>query len=80
MAWSKTKTAVVGGVCLLLAAAATIVVLYQMRQPMRTIQSEWSTISGDSGQWVFADGQIEAHTINGDSILASSEKYGDVTF
>jgi hypothetical protein len=80
MAWSKTKTAVVAGVCLLLAAGTAAIVIYQMGKPMRTIQSEWLAISGDNGQWVFADGQIEAHTINGDSILASSEKYGDVTF
>ena len=80
MSWSKTKTAVVGGVCLLLAAGTAAIVIYNMGKPMRTVQSEWSTISGDSGQWVFADGQIEAHTITGDSILASSEKYGDVTF
>jgi len=80
MAWSKTKTAVVGGVCLLLAAGTAAIVIYSMGKPMRTVQSEWSTISGGSGQWVFADGQIEAHTITGDSILASNEKYGDVTF
>ena len=80
MSWSKTKTAVVAGTCLLLAAGTAAIIIYNMGKPMRTIQSEWSTISGDSGQWVFVDGQIEAHTINGDSILASSEKYGDVTF
>ena len=80
MAWSKTKTAVVAGACLLLAAGTAAILIYNMGKPMRTIQSEWSAISGDSGQWVFADGQIEALTITGDSILASSEKYGDVTF
>jgi hypothetical protein len=80
MSWSKTKTAVVAGACLLLAAGTAAIIIYNMGKPMRTIQSEWSTVSGDNGQWVFADGQIEAHTINGDSILASSEKYGDVTF
>ena len=80
MSWSKTKTAVVAGACLLLAAGTATIIIYNMGKPMRTIQSEWSTVSGDSGQWVFADGQIEAHSITGDSILASSEKYGDVTF
>ena len=80
MTWSKTKTAVVAGACLLLAAGTAAIIIYNMGKPMRTIQSEWSTVSGDSGQWVFADGQIEAHSITGDSILASSEKYGDVTF
>jgi hypothetical protein len=80
MAWSKTKTAIVASVGVLLTAAAISVIFHSLGKPMRTIQSEWSAISGDNGQWVFADGQIEAHTINGDSILASSEKYGDVTF
>jgi hypothetical protein len=80
MAWSKTKTAVVAGACALLAAGTAAIIIYNMGKSMRTIQSEWSTVSGDSGQWVFADGQIEAHSITGDSILASSEKYGDVTF
>ena len=80
MAWTKTKIAIVAGVCVLLAVGTATIIIYDMEKPMRTIQSEWSAISGDNGQWVFADGQIEAHTINGDSILASSEKYGDVTF
>ena len=80
MAWSKAKSAVVAGACLLLATGTAAIIIYNIGKPMRTVQSEWSTISGDSGQWVFADGQIEAHTINGDSILASSEKYDDVTF
>src|ERR1039457_1261061 len=80
MAWTKAKTAVVAGACVLLAAGTTTITIYNVGKPMRTIQSDWSTISGDSGQWVFADGQIEAHTTTGDSILASSEKYGDVTF
>ena len=80
MAWSKTKTAVVAGACLLLAAGTAAIIIYNMGKSMRTIQSEWSAISGDNGQWVFTDGQIEAHTTTGDSILASSEKYGDVTF
>jgi hypothetical protein len=80
MIWTKAKTAIVAGVCVLLAAGTTTITIYNLGKPMRTIQSEWSAISGDNGQWVFADGQIEAHTTTGDSILASSEKYGDVTF
>jgi alpha-L-rhamnosidase len=80
MTWSKTKTGIAVGAGVLLAALTTAIVSYQMGKPMRTIESDWSAISGDNGQWVFADGQIEAHTITGDSILASSEKYGDVTF
>jgi RNA polymerase sigma factor (sigma-70 family) len=80
MAWTKVKTAIVGGVCVLLAAGTTTITIYNLGKPMRTIQSEWSAISGDNGQWSWAGGKIEAHTIDGDSILASSKKYGDVTF
>ena len=80
MTWTKAKTAMIVGSCLLVSAATAAIIFYQLGKPMRTIQSEWSAISGDNGQWVFADGQIETHSITGDSILASSEKYGDVTF
>jgi len=80
MAWTKAKTTTVAGVCLLLAVGTTAILIYTSGKSMRSIRAEWSAISGDNGQWVFADGQIEAHTITGDSILASSEKYGDVTF
>jgi RNA polymerase sigma factor (sigma-70 family) len=81
MAWTKAKTAIVASTCVLLAAGtATTLSIYEMGAPMRNVQSEWSTISGNEGQWTFTGGRIEAHTINGDSILASREKYGDVTF
>jgi len=80
MTWTKAKTAIVVGACVLLTAGTTTITIYNMGKPMRTIQSDWSVIRGDSGQWAFANGQIEAHTITGDSILASSEKYGDVSF
>jgi hypothetical protein len=80
MAWTKSKTVIIASLGVLLVALTTTIIIYNMGKPMRTIQSEWSAISGDNGQWVFADGQIEAHTTTGDSILASSEKYGDVTF
>ena len=80
MAWTKAKTAIVVSACVLLTAGTTTITIYNMGKPMRTIQSDWSVISGDSGQWAFANGQIEAHTTTGDSIFASSEKYGDVTF
>jgi hypothetical protein len=80
MAWTKAKSAVVAGACMLLAAATTSVVLYQMGQPMRSIEAEWSAINGDSGQWSIANGKIRAHTSNGDTIFASRQEYGDVTF
>ena len=80
MAWTKAKSAIVVGACVLLTAGTTTLTIYNAGKPMRTIQSEWSVISGNEGQWNWSGGKIEAHTIDGDSILASSKKYGDVTF
>ena len=80
MAWTKAKTAMVVSACLLLAAVTTTIIVYNMGKPMRTIQSEWSAISGDSGQWSLDNGKIKAHTVTGDSIFASREEYGDFTF
>jgi len=80
MAWTKAKTAIVVSACVLLTAGTTTLTLYDMGKPMRNIQSEWSALSGNEGQWSWSGGTIEAHTVDGDSIFASSRKYGDVTF
>ncbi len=80
MAWTKMKTAAVVSVCVLLTAGTTAITIYNAGKPMRNIQSEWSAISGNNGQWSWSGGKIEAHTVDGDSIFASSKKFGDVTF
>jgi hypothetical protein len=80
MAWTKAKTAIVVSACVLLTAGTTTITIYNAGKPMRNIQSEWSAISGNDGQWSWSGGTIEAHTIDGDSIFASRKKYGDVTF
>ena len=71
---------VVAGVVVLLAAGTATLVVYNAGKPMRTIQSEWSAISGDNGQWSWAGGKIEGHSVSGDSLFGSSKPYGDVTF
>jgi hypothetical protein len=68
------------GLGALLAAGIIAIILYNLGKPMRSIRSEWSVISGDSGQWSLENGQIKAHSATGDSIFASSEEYGDITF
>ena len=80
MAWSKAKTAIVAGACVLLAAGTATIIIHDLGKPMRTIQPEWSVISGDNGQWSWAGGKIEGHSVTGDSIFGSSKQYGDVTF
>jgi hypothetical protein len=47
--------------------------------PVQGIPPGWSVLNGDA-QWNWANGRINAHTVNGDSILASSDEYGNVTF
>jgi hypothetical protein len=75
MAWAKAKTAVVVSVCVLAAGTATVTV-WNLENP---IPAGWSVISGDSRGWTWAGGKINAHSTTGDSILASSKKYGDFT-
>lgn len=80
MTWTKAKTAIAVGASVLLALVTTTIILYHMGRPMRSIRAEWSAINGDSGQWSWEGGKIKAHTVTGDSIFASREEYGDVTF
>ena len=77
---SALRNILIAGLGALLAAGIIAIILYNMGKPMRSIRSEWSVICGDSGQWSFENGKIKAHSTAGDSILASSEEYGDVTF
>lgn len=65
---------------LLLAAGTATIILSNGRETMQSIQSGWSVIRGDGGQWIFGRDKIEAHSTTGETILASNEKYGDVTF
>jgi RNA polymerase sigma factor (sigma-70 family) len=79
MAWSKAKTAVVAGACVLLAAGTTTLAVYHSNKPIEGIPKDWSVLSGDSGQWTWANGAINGHSTGGDCILASNKKYRDVT-
>ena len=66
-----------GAVALVALVVVVVVVIYNL--PVRGIPPGWSAMN-DNGQWNWANGRINAHTVNGDSILASSNEYGDVTF
>jgi hypothetical protein len=79
MARTKAKVAIVAGACLLLAVGTAAIILSSNSKTIRGIQSGWSVIRGDSGQWNFWNYKVEAHSTSGESILASKEQYGDVT-
>jgi hypothetical protein len=78
MTWTKAKKAMVIGACVL-AAGTTAITLCNLERPIRSIPTDWSVISGEREQWKWANGKINAHSTMGDSILASSKQYGDVT-
>jgi RNA polymerase sigma factor (sigma-70 family) len=81
MAWTKAKMAVVTGACVLVAAGTTTIIVCNTNKPIHIqgIPKDWSMLSGNSDQWNWSDNTIYGHTTNGDSILASTKQYGDVT-
>jgi RNA polymerase sigma factor (sigma-70 family) len=81
MAWTKAKMAVVTGACVLVAAGTTTITVLKANQPVHIqgIPKDWSILSGKSDQWNWANNTIYGHTTDGDSILASTRQYGDVT-
>lgn len=79
MAWTKVKTAIVIGGCVLLTAGITTVIVCNRDKPIQGIPKDWSALIGNMEQWNWADGKINAHSTTGDSLLASSKQYGDVT-
>ena len=79
MAWTKAKTAVVVGACVLLAAGTTSVAIYHSDQPIVGIPKDWSVLRGDAAQWTWTNDAINGHSTTADSILCSNGKYRDVT-
>jgi hypothetical protein len=68
------------GLCALLVMAGAAVAVYVMGDSTRTIWKEWSVLDGNGGQCSLVNGKIHAHSVDGQSILASEEVYGDVTY
>jgi hypothetical protein len=79
MTWTKTKTAIVICAGVLLAAGTTVIILCNLPTPVHGIPANWTVLDGSSEQWNWADGKINAHSTNFETILASSKEYGDVT-
>ena len=79
MAWSKVKTALVVGVCVLLTTGTTAVVICNQPRTLHGIPKDWAPLSGDMGDWTWANGKINGHGTNGDSILSSGREYANVT-
>ena len=79
-AWIRAKIAIVAVAIVLLAAgASTAIILLGRLEPLQGVPRGWSVLGSDEDQWNWADGRIVAHSTNGESILASSKEYRNVT-
>jgi serine/threonine protein kinase len=77
----NTKTAILAGALITLAAGIATLVFYTADDTIRIqgIPRDWSVLKGGTNQWNWTDNAITGHTTNGDSILASTREYGNVT-
>lgn len=80
MAWTKTKTAIAIGACVLLVAEVATITFYKLNRPIQGIPKDWSVLSGNADQWSWTNGNICGHSATGDCILASGREYHDVSF
>ncbi len=80
----KSKTAIAAiivSVGLLFLAGIAALIFYSAEETIRFqgMPGDWSILSGNTDQWNWANGAIHGHSITGDTILASTRQYGDVT-
>jgi len=75
------RTAIIVSACLLLAAGIAVLLFYTQDETIRIqgIPRDWSGLSGDAAQWNWTGNTITGHSSTGDTILASTRQYGDVT-
>ena len=78
---TTAKAAIIASACVLLVVGITAIFSYNAEETVRIqgIPGDWSVLKGTADQWNWADDTIIGHTTTGDSILASTRQYGDVT-
>ncbi len=79
MAWTKVKTAVMVGACVLLTAGTTTIIISNWHRPLVGIPKNWTILSGTSEQWNWATNAIHGQSASGDTMLTSTNRYKDVT-
>ena len=77
--FSLLRKVVLAGAGVLLAAGIAATGFYVVGNSTRAVWKEWSLLEGNEDQWSFSGGKIHAHSVDGESILASEKEYGDVT-
>jgi len=81
MKWVIAITAIVVSACLLLLAGIAGIFFFHATETVHIqgIPDDWSVLNGDPGQWKWNDNAFHGHSSTGDTILASTRRYGDVT-
>jgi serine/threonine protein kinase len=78
---TAARTAIIISACVLLVAGIATLLFHTANETIRIegIPKDWSVLKGDANQWDWIDNSFTGHTTDGDSILASTRQYGDVT-
>jgi len=79
--WIIALTAIVVSACVLLVAGIAAIFFFNATETVHIdgIPDDWSVLTGNPGQWKWNNNAFYGHTSTGDSILASSRRYSDVT-
>lgn len=79
MARTKIKTVIGVSLCVVAVGLTALTLNRLMDHSIRNRPPDWSTFAGDPDVWHWADGKIETHNQFGDSLLLSSNEYGNFT-
>ncbi|MFZ0826585.1 MAG: DUF6263 family protein [Verrucomicrobiia bacterium] len=79
--WIIAITAIVVSACVLLVAGIAAIFFFNATETVHFdgIPDDWSVLTGNPGQWKWTHNAFYGHSSTGDSILASSRRYSDVT-
>lgn len=72
--WTIVVVIIIACVC-----GGLAIVHHKPETRIRGIPPDWSVMKGDAGQWNWTNNVFTGHTTDGDSILASTKQYGDVS-
>jgi serine/threonine protein kinase len=76
---ARTAISISAGVLLVAGIATLIFHAADENIRIQGIPRDWSVLKGDTDQWNWIENTFTGHTTNGDSIMASTRQYDDVT-
>jgi tRNA A-37 threonylcarbamoyl transferase component Bud32 len=75
------RAAIIISACVLFLVGIAAIFFFNATETVHIegIPEDWSVLNGDPGQWKWMDNAFYGHSSTGDTILASSRRYRDVT-